>query len=252
MTCKLGYFKSYFGDPVLVHGCVVEFVICARAFSKVLPDMVFPPIFGEKLAHAHANYPGLALIAPGFNPLSSGTGLGVWISRWNSVSLVWYITSKRLEFLGKTIYHNWIQGSDNTILIIVIPTFVACNANQIWARLIIARKHAGLPANELLKKLHIYLLDFPSFTTSGGWRQLYYPGWQYSNVFHDIFGKISFLATSVLAFFFKRKIFLELICDDILLCITSRPSVATSFPAETCPCKNQTRAPFWRSYINVN
>ncbi len=45
--------------------------------------MVFPPILGEKLAHAHASYPGLSLRAPGFSPnktraeerVQAGTGL---------------------------------------------------------------------------------------------------------------------------------------------------------------------------------
>ncbi len=68
MTGKLGFFKGYSGDLALVHGRIVELVICARAFSKVLPNMVFPQILGEKLVHAHASYPGLFLRGFWFNP----------------------------------------------------------------------------------------------------------------------------------------------------------------------------------------
>ena len=38
---------------------------------KVLPNMVFPPIWGEKWRrseHAHASYPGLFFRPPGFSP----------------------------------------------------------------------------------------------------------------------------------------------------------------------------------------
>ena len=56
---------------------------------KVLPNMIFPPIWGEKWRrseHAHAGYPGLSFRPPGFSPYrgagrkeSSGTGL---LCRW--------------------------------------------------------------------------------------------------------------------------------------------------------------------------
>ena len=38
---------------------------------KVLPNMVFPPIWGKtwrRSEHAHASYPGLSFRPPGFNP----------------------------------------------------------------------------------------------------------------------------------------------------------------------------------------
>ena len=38
---------------------------------KILPNMVFPPIWGEKWRrpeHAHASYPGLFFRPPGFSP----------------------------------------------------------------------------------------------------------------------------------------------------------------------------------------
>ena len=38
---------------------------------KVLPNMVFPPIWGEKwrrFEHAHASYPGLFFRPPGLSP----------------------------------------------------------------------------------------------------------------------------------------------------------------------------------------
>ena len=38
---------------------------------KVLPSMVFPPIWGKiwrRSEHAHASYPGLSLRPPGFSP----------------------------------------------------------------------------------------------------------------------------------------------------------------------------------------
>ena len=39
--------------------------------GNVLPNMVFPPIWGEKWRrseHAHASYPGLFFRPPGFSP----------------------------------------------------------------------------------------------------------------------------------------------------------------------------------------
>ena len=61
---------------VKFHRYEIDMFLCrnCRASSriwKVLPNMVFPPIWGEKWRrseHAHASYPGLFFRPPGFSP----------------------------------------------------------------------------------------------------------------------------------------------------------------------------------------
>ncbi len=47
----------------------------------------------------------------------------------------------------------------------------------------------------------------------------------------------------------SKIMFLCCVWDAILFYMKSRPSVATSFPAENCPCKNQSGRPIWRPYM---
>ena len=47
--------------------------------ESVLPNMVFPLIWGKKWLcseHAHASYPGLSFRPPGFSPYGGGGGAG--------------------------------------------------------------------------------------------------------------------------------------------------------------------------------
>jgi len=75
---------------------IAEIVACMchsenRATSqiwKALPNMVFPPIWGEKWRrseHAHASYPGLFFRTPGFSPYMGREerrvqGLDYWVT----------------------------------------------------------------------------------------------------------------------------------------------------------------------------
>ena len=76
---------------------------------KVLPNMVFPPIWGKKWRrseHAHASYPGLSFHSPGFSPYteggkkgSSGTGLGKAIKKTKTNTT--YSVASSMFFSGR-------------------------------------------------------------------------------------------------------------------------------------------------------